>query len=126
MTIDEIIKASKPYSGRKRENMTVLQRLRIDLVSQAQDYDHRLMHAYRNQDKEHQRIADDLVEIAQNYAWRYAKHKMIDLLDKLIDQSSDNRILEKATIIALMESHKEAMVMDLSEYQEQLKNMKLM
>lgn len=121
MTIDEVIKASKPYSGRKRENMTVLQRLRIDLVAEAQDYDHRMMHAYRNERKEHQRIADDLVEIAQNYAWRYAKHRQKDMLEKLLKSGHGGGNWRRLIIseIARIDS-------DLKEYQEQFKNMQLM
>lgn len=125
MTIDEIKAASIPYSGRKYENMTVLQRLRCDLIAEAADYDHIHMHE-RNPKKANKIAGDELIDIAQNYAWRYAKHKMINLLDTVIEQASDNRITQKATIIEIMKSHQEGMRSDLAEYQQQFKNMELM
>lgn len=125
MTIEEIIKRSVPYAGRKYENMTVLQRLRCDLLNEAADYDHTHMHE-RNPKKADKLVADELVDIAQNYAWRYSKHKAIGMLDELIKSASDNRITTKATVIALMQSVKEGMESDLKEYQQQFKNMELM
>lgn len=128
MTIEEVVAASRPYRGRKYENMTVLQRLRCDLMAEAGDYDHAMMHA-RSPHQERQTlkaIGDELVEIGQNYAWRYAKHKLITTLDLLIDQANDGRVLEKGTIIALMEAQRDMAAADLKEYQQQFKNMELM
>lgn len=125
MLIQDVIKLSVPYAKRKYENMTVLQRLRCDLLNEAADYDHTHMHE-RNPKKADKLVADELVEIAQNYAWRYSKHKAIGLLDELIKSASDNRIVEKSTVIALMQSVKEALDSDLKEYQQQFKNMELM
>lgn len=126
MTIDQVVNKSRPYKGRKYENMTVLQRLRIDLLAEAQDYDHRMMHARSDERREHERIGDDLVTLAQDYAWRYAKHRQLRLLNKLLEQASDSRITSKDTIIQLMKVYKEGIESDLAEYQRQFKNMELM
>jgi hypothetical protein len=128
MLIEEIVKRSIPYAGRKYENMTVLQRLRCDLYAEAADYEHTMMHAYRPsaQRKAVKAVGDELVEIAQNYAWRYAKHKQIDLIDAILELAEDNRILTKETVITLLKNRKENMVKDLDTYQQQFKNMELM
>lgn len=125
MTIEEVIKRSVPYAGRKYENMTVLQRLRCDLLAEAADYDHTHMHE-RNPKKADKLVADELVDIAQNYAWRYAKHKVIEVLTNIIEQGSDNRITHKATVLALADQLRKNAESDLKEYQQQFKNMELM
>lgn len=128
MLISEVIERSRPYKGRKYENMTVLQRLRCDLFNEAADYDHTMMHARspHMERKAIKAIGDELVDIAQNYAWRYAKHRQIELLDLILESATDNRILEKATVVALLQAHRESMVKDLDTYQQQFKNMELM
>lgn len=125
MTIEEVVRRSIPYAGRKYENMTVLQRLRCDLLNEAADYDHTHMHE-RNPKKADKLVADELLEIAQNYAWRYSKHKLIDILNTIIAQVKDNRITSKETIIALLQSNVDMASSDLKEYQQQFKNMELM
>lgn len=125
MTIQEVIKRSIPYAKRKYENMTVLQRLRCDLLNEAADYDHTHMHE-RNPKKADKLVADELVEIAQNYAWRYSKHKQIQLLDRLTSIAGDARILEKATVMKILEIEKLTLQGELLEYQQQFKNMELM
>lgn len=125
MLIEELVKRSIPYAGRKYENMTVLQRLRCDLLNEAADYDHTHMHE-RNPKKADKLVADELVEIAQNYAWRYAKHKQMDMIDAILEIAEDNRILTKETIITLLKNRRENMVKDLDTYQQQFKNMELM
>lgn len=125
MLIQDIIKRSIPYKGRKYENMTVLQRLRCDLLNEAADYDHTHMHE-RDPKKADKLVADELLEIAQNYAWRYAKHKQIELLEQIIEVGSDNRITHKATVLAVMSQRAENMKKDLKTYQQQFKNMELM
>lgn len=128
MTLDEVTAASRPYPGRKYENMTVLQRLRCDLMAEAGDYDHTMMHAHTPHQERQARkhIGDELVEIAQNYAWRYAKHKQLQLLDVLIAAAKDGRIVTKATLLELMLKWDESIKSDLTEYQQQFKNMELM
>lgn len=128
MVIEAVIALSRPYRGRKYPNMTVLQRLRCDLYAEAADYDHTMMHAWRpaQQRKAALEIGDELVTIAQNYAWRYAKTRQAELLELMIENASDNRITSKETVIAIMRSHLEAIQGDLTEYQQQYPNMKLM
>jgi hypothetical protein len=128
MLIQDVVKRSIPYKGRKYENMTVLQRLRCDLYNEAADYEHTMMHAYRPhfQRKAIKAIGDELVEIAQNYAWRYAKHRQMDLIDSILEVATDNRILEKDTVLLLLKNRRENIVKDLDTYQQQFKNMELM
>lgn len=128
MTIDEVVVKSRPRTGRKYENMTVLQRLRCDLYDEAVDYDHAMMHARTPylERKTQKLIGDELVTLAQDYAWRYTKHRQIELLDTIIAQAKDNRITHKNTIIELMEAYRKINLEDLAEYQRQFKNMTLM
>lgn len=122
MTIDEILKASQPYSGRKYENMTVLQRLRCDLFNEAADYDHVMLHAwtpYRER-QARKEIGDELVKIAQDYAWRYRNHKMIEFIDELLETGHGGGNWRRLLI-----SKRAKIESDLKEYQQQFKNMEL-
>ena len=120
MLIEEVILRSRCYKGRKYENMTVLQRLRCDLLNEAADYEHTHMHE-RNPAKADKAIADELVDIAQNYAWRYAKHKQLTTIDMLLKNGSGGGNWRR-----LLVEQKEAIESDLKEYQQQFKNMELM
>lgn len=123
MTIDELLKVSRPYSGRKYENMTVLQRLRCDLMAEAGDYDHAMLHA-RSPYQQRQtliRIGDDLVTVAQDYAWRYRNHKMIEFIDELLEFGHGGGNWRRLLI-----SKRAKIESDLKEYQQQFKNMTLM
>ena len=120
MLIEEVIARSRWYKGRKYENMTVLQRLRCDLLNKAADYEHTHMHE-RNPAKADKAIADELVDIAQNYAWRYSKHKQLLLIDELLGSKAlDDRWSR------ILHIKKAEIELELQEYQQQFKNMTLM
>lgn len=123
MTIQELLKRSIPYKGRKYENMTVLQRLRCDLYNEAADYDHTMLHARspHQQRKATIAIGDELVDIAQNYAWRYRNHKMIEFIDELLAEGHGGGNWRRLLI-----SKRAKIESDLKEYQQQFKNMTLM